>query len=199
MRWTRSIASSLFAVTLLTSSTISAQSGTTPSPPRTGFFASGGLGLGSAQVTCGVECSSNHANGLSLYARLDGTINSHFRVGVEANGWLRRENGVDTNLEFYSGAVYVYPSVSYNLWLKAGVGFATAKASDDVDDLEANGVGLSAAIGYDWAVTHRDLVVVPFAGYLRLQNGSAKFDGNHLGVNASVDLFEFGVGLGFRH
>jgi len=48
-------------------------------------------------------------------------------------------------------------------------------------------------------LTHGSFVVVPFAGYLRLINGTAKYDGTDLGVNAIVELFQFGIGLGFRH
>lgn len=188
-----SVALALAAISL------SAQSTSAPAAARHGFFAGGGLGLGSAQVSCGTGCGSNPANGLSGYAHVGGTINPHFRVGIESNGWVHSENGVDENVAFYTAAAWVYPSVRNNLWLKAGVGYATAKASDDVDELKATGVGISAAIGYDWAVTRGNFVVIPFAGYLRLLNGTARYDGTDMGVNATVELFQFGIGLGFRH
>ena len=178
-----------------------AASSSAPAPGvvRSGFFVGGGLGLGSAQLNCGPGCGSNSANGLSGNFHIGGTINPHFRVGLETNGWVHSENGVDSQVGFFTGAVYLYPSVHNNLWLKGGVGYALAKATDNVDELKADGVGLSAAIGYDWAVTQSNFVIVPYAGYLRLMNGSSKFDGTDLGVNSSVELFQFGIGLGFRH
>lgn len=185
------------AVLALGTSSLSAQS-VTPAADRSGFFIGGGLGLGSAQVTCGPDCGSNSANGLSGNFHIGGTINPHFRIGLETNGWVHSENGVDSQVGFASGAVYLYPSVHNNLWIKGGVGYAFAKATDNVDELKTEGVGVSAALGYDWAVSG-NFVLVPYAGYLRLMNGSSKFDGSDLGVNSTVELFQFGVGLGFRH
>ena len=42
-------------------------------------------------------------------------------------------------------------------------------------------------------------VFVPFAGYLRQLSGKAVFDGTDTGVSANANIFQFGVGLGYRH
>lgn len=53
--------------------------------------------------------------------------------------------------------------------------------------------------GYDWAVSGGSFVVVPFAGYLRQLSGKATFDGADTGVSANANIFQFGIGLGYRH
>lgn len=165
---------------------------------RKGFFVSGGLGYGSAGLDCD-GCTSDRENGLSGYFRIGGTIDPHVRLGFESNGWVKSTNGVDTQIAFWTGDIYIYPSVSNNFWLKGGVGLATAKASDDTQDLKSNGVAVSAGVGYDWAVNHGNFVIVPFAGYLRQLSGKVKFNGEDTGVSANADLFQVGIGLGYRH
>jgi hypothetical protein len=192
----------VMSATSLSAQSVSAGSAPTgtsaAAPARSGFFISGGLGAGSAGVTCD-GCTTDRTNGLSGYLRLGGTVNPHLRLGFESNGWLKSENGVDEQVAFWSGAAYVYPSVRNNFWLKGGVGLATAKETDDSDELKADGLGVSVGAGYDWAVGGGSFVIVPYVGYLRQLSGKAKFDGSDTGVSANANLFQFGIGLGYRH
>jgi hypothetical protein len=188
---------SLFALALSATS-LSAQSSSAPSAARKGFFIGGGFGAGSAGLDCD-GCNVSRQNGLSGNFHIGGTINPHLRLGFESNGWVHSENGVDSQIGFWTGAAYLYPSMSNNLWLKGGVGLATAKASDNTDELKADGLGVSVGIGYDWAVSGGNFVVVPFAGYLRQLSGKGKYDGVDTGVSANANLFQFGVGIGYRH
>ena len=165
---------------------------------RKGFFNSGGFGYGSAGIDCD-GCSHNRESGPVAYIRLGGTINPHLRIGVESNGWAKTAYGVDEQIAFVTADLYVYPSVSNNFWLKGGVGLATGKESYNSDELKATGVGVGGGIGYDWNVSGGNFVLVPFATYLRQLSGNIKLDGVDSGVSANTNLFEFGVGLGYRH
>jgi hypothetical protein len=167
-------------------------------PVRKGFFIGGGFGYGSAGIDCN-GCSTDRESGPVAYIRLGGTINPHLRIGVESNGWAKTEFGVDEQIGFLTADLYFYPSVSNNFWIKGGVGFAEGKESDDVDEAKADGVGIAAGIGYDWNVGGGNFVFVPFATYVRQVSGKIKVNGEDTGVSANTDVFEIGLGLGFRH
>lgn len=165
---------------------------------RKGFFIGGGFGYGSAGLDCN-GCPSDRENGPVGYIRLGGTINPHLRIGVESNAWAKTSFGVDEQIAFVTADLYVYPSVSSNFWVKGGVGVAEGKASGDIDELKATGVGIGAGIGYDWSVGGGNFVIVPFATYLRQLSGNIKLNGSDSGVSANANLLEIGVGLGYRH
>jgi hypothetical protein len=191
--------SGVIAVSALTSS-LSAQMATRKGPAgpdRSGFFISGGLGAGSAGMSCD-GCTVDRSTGLSGYFRVGGTLNPHVRLGFESNGWVHSEQGVDENVGFYSGVGYFYPSLSNNLWLKAGAGVAHSKADDGVDELTTTGLGLSTGIGYDWSPNGK-FAIVPYVNYLHQVSGEANFNGTGTGVSAHSNLFQFGVGFGYRH
>ena len=95
--------------------------------------------------------------------------------------------------------LYVYPGAANNDWIKGGIGFAASKESDNADELKSSGVGVSAGIGYDWEVSGGGFVISPYAGYLRQLSGKITVDGSDTGVSATADLFQVGIGLGFRH
>ena len=200
---TRSIISISVFTMIASATSISAQASSTPSnnaatPTRHGFFISAGLGYGSAGLKCD-GCTTDRENGLSGYFRLGGTINPNLRLGVESNGWAKTVNGVDEQIGFVSGMLYVYPIATNNFWIKGGIGFAAAKESDNADEIKSSGVGVSAGIGYDWEVSRGGFVISPYAGYLRQLSGKVTLDGSDTGVSATADLFQVGIGLGFRH
>jgi hypothetical protein len=176
----------------------SARQADAPAAARQGFFVGGGFGMGSAGLSCD-GCDFGRDNGLSGYFRIGGTINPHVRLGFESNAWVKSEDGVDAVLGFWSGVGYYYPSLTNNLWFKGGLGLATAKMSDPSDELTTNGFGMSVGIGYDWAVSRGSFVLVPYAGYLHQMGGKLKFNGSSTGVSMNSSLFQFGIGLGFRH
>lgn len=102
-------------------------------------------------------------------------------------------------VEIGSAAIYIYPSIHNNLWLKGGFGVARLEATDNGDNGTADGVAVSAGVGYDWAVGGGSFVLTPFAGYLRQMNGKEKFNGVDDGFTPNANLYQFGVGLGYRH
>jgi hypothetical protein len=165
---------------------------------RSGFFIGGGLGAGSAGASCD-GCTSDRSTGLSGYFHLGGTVNPHLRLGFETNGWVKSESGINEQLGFASGVAYVYPSVSNNLWLKGGMGYAHYKASDDVDELTTGGLGLSVGVGYDWMPSRSNFAVIPYVNYLHQASGNAAVNGADTGLSAHANLLQFGVGLGYRH
>jgi hypothetical protein len=165
---------------------------------RKGFFVSAGAGYGSAGIDCD-GCTSDRENGVAGYFRIGGTINPHLRLGIESDGWAKTVQGIDEQVGFLTADLYVYPSVSNNFWIKGGFGLALAKESDSQDELKATGAGVAGGIGYDWNVSGGNFVIVPYATYLRQLSGNIKLNGSDSGVSANANLFQFGIGLGYRH
>jgi hypothetical protein len=165
---------------------------------RKGFFVSAGAGYGSAGIDC-TGCQTNRENSVAGYFRIGGTLNPHLRLGIESDGWAKTVFGVDEQVGFLTGDLYVYPSVSNNFWIKGGAGLAMAKESDSHDELKATGVAVGAGIGYDWNVSGGNFVIVPYASYLRQVSGNIKLNGSDTGVSPNTNLLQIGIGLGYRH
>jgi hypothetical protein len=182
--------------TLSTSTSAAATDGS--SSVRKGFFASGGLGYGAFGVNCGV-CATNRESGPVAYVRIGGTINPHVRLGVESDGWARTHFGLHEQLAFLTGDLYVYPSASANFWIKGGFGVAARKETHEADELRSSGAAMAGGVGYDWKVGNGNFVITQFATYLRQLSSKMKVDRVDTGVSASADVYQLGIGLGYRH
>jgi hypothetical protein len=163
---------------------------------RKGLFASLGLGFGSAKLDCG-DCSKTVGDAWSGYFRVGGTISPRLRLGIESSGWAKSLDE-DPQIGFLTANLYVYPSVSNNFWIQGGLGVATARALQNVDDIKARGAGIAAGIGYDWSVSGGNFVLVPYATYLRQLTGKLQI-GETENVSVNTSLVQLGVGIGHRH
>jgi hypothetical protein len=186
------------AQSMSSTSTSTAATSDGTSNVRQGFFVSVGGGYGSAGINC-EGCSTNRESGPVAYVRVGGTVNPHLRLGIESDGWAKTSFGVDEQIVFATADLYVYPSTATNFWIKGGFGLAAGKESNDVNELKATGAAVGAGIGYDWNVSGGNFVLVPFATYLRQLSGNIKANGADTGVSANADIFQFGIGLGYRH
>jgi hypothetical protein len=182
----------LLAALAVAAPALSAQSSTTV-PERQGFGISFGFGAGSAGADCDF-CSSERTTGLSGYLRLGGHVNQQLFLGVESNGWTKEEEGVTESLGFYSGVLQWYPNVASSFYLKGGVGLATYLATDDIDEITSNALGLTVGMGYDLKVGQR-FSLTPFANAMFSTKGELNFNDESTGLNVSANLIQ--VGLGF--
>jgi hypothetical protein len=170
---------------------------------REGFYVSAGLGYGSAHIDCS-GCPSDREQGLNGYFRIGGTLNPRLRLGVESDGWTKTVNGAKEQIGFLTADLYVYPDVAKNFWVRGGFGLAVAKESNGQGALTTTGTGLAGGIGYDWNVSGGNVVIVPYATYLRQLNGKFKFSGPYSegvsgGPSSHSTLLQVGFGLGYRH
>jgi hypothetical protein len=168
--------------------------------PRSGLYISLGLGFGNLEASSdqGAAINEEFKNGYSGYLAFGGTLASHWRLGVETNGFISESNGSTASLAFFSVSPTYYPSISYNLWLKGYAGYAqlSSSAVGGVNDKEG-GFALGAGIGYDFHLTKGDLAVIPFANYLAQVSGGSFAGSPNEKFKAS--LFQIGVGVGYRH
>jgi hypothetical protein len=175
-----------------------AQSASSTSSLRKGFFASGGMGYGSAAIDC-EGCQRNRESGPVAYVRLGGTINPHLRLGIESDGWAKTNFGVYEQIVYVTGDLYVYPSASGNFWMKGGFGVAAGKETYQVNRVESTGTAVAVGVGYDWKVGGGNFVIEQFATYLRQLNGTIVVNGADSGVSPTTNVIQLGVGLGYRH
>ena len=186
------------AQTMSSTSTSSAATADGASSLRKGLFVSAGLGYGAAGIDC-AGCQTNRESGPVAYVRIGGTVNSHLRVGIESDGWAKTKFGVYERIAFLTGDLYVYPSMSANFWIKGGFGVAAGKETYQVNEATSTGAAVVGGIGYDWKVGGGNFVIEQFATYLRQLNGNIKVNGVDSGVSPNADVFQLGVGLGYRH
>ena len=163
------------------------------SQERQGFGISFGVGAGSASLSCD-GCDSDREGGFSGYLRLGGYVNPSLFVGGETNGWVDSEAGVDQQIGFLSAVVQWYPQPASGFYLKGGLGFARATASDAFDELSTSGLGITAGLGYDWRLT-RNFSLTPYVNYARSIGAEAEFNGIGTDVTLNVDLLQFGLGF----
>jgi hypothetical protein len=163
--------------------------------PRQGFWVGVGLGLGSSGADCS-DCTTDRTNGMSGYLRLGGTISRSLLVGVESNGWVHSESGVDETLGFGSVVAVWYPSATGGFFLKVGLGAMSYKAADGVDEVTATGAAGSFGLGYDFRVS-KNMSITPFLNSLATSNTDFKWNGETIATNADfkVNLVQVGVGL----
>jgi hypothetical protein len=165
---------------------------------RHGFFASLGFGYGSAQINCD-QCTSDRGSNVSGILRIGGTLSPHVRLGLESTGWYNTSDFVDSKIELLSAVLYYYPSISNNLWIKGGGGYAHTRVSDNFNELSQDGAGITFGVGYDLPFGRSNFVLVPYAAYVKQVSGKIDFNGNHTDVSSNANIFQLGVGLGFRH
>jgi hypothetical protein len=158
-----------------------ADSGSGKPQTREGFWI--GFGLGAGSLGCD-ECSGERETAFSGNFKLGGTINPHFLLGAETNGWYKSENGVTIQYGNLSAVAYYYPSVTSGFYLKGGLGLASL--SLDIDEFGSDsetGTGAVLGLGYD-ARVGRNFSLTP---YVKFMGGS--FDGG------SANVVQYGLGF----
>jgi hypothetical protein len=163
---------------------------------RQGFWFGFGLGGGSAGTDCTTSCSSDRFTGASGYFRLGGTLSRSLLVGVESNGWLHSEGGVDESIGFGSVVALWYPSPTGALYVKVGLGGMRYRADDGVDVLTATGPSASLGLGYEMRLG-RNMSLVPYLNSLASSSVKLRINGAPVSTNEaiSLNLFQFGLGI----
>ena len=157
-----------------------AESGGAHPHTREGFWIGFGLGAGSL----GCEDCGDRETAFSGNFKLGGTINPHFLLGAETNGWYKSESGVTLTYGNLSAVAYYYPSVTSGFYLKGGLGVANLKADVDAFGSDSEtGSGAVLGLGYD-ARVGRNFSLTP---YVNVMGGSFN-DGN-------LNVVQFGLGF----
>jgi Outer membrane protein beta-barrel domain len=134
-------------------------------PAHEGFWIGFGLGVGSDLSS---QAKGARGGGAG-YLRMGGTVNPLLSIGGEVAAWGRTTNGTTVSRANAVGAVYFYPVQSSGLYLKSGIGFATAQAAVTgggvTTTVSQNGFGATFGAGYEIPIGH-NLVLSPNADLL---------------------------------
>jgi len=169
---------------------------------RPGMWLGGGLGLGWARVGCRI-CGANRGHSLSAYAQIGGRISDQVLLGGEIEGWLRNSNSdqgrpADELMLAYSIVTYWYPSRRNLYYLKGGLGMVTYRIDDGTDRLTSSALGPQVGAGWELPVGAH-FSFIPYVNMLFASTGAEiKFNGNPFLDNASLELFQIGLGLARR-
>jgi hypothetical protein len=172
---------------------------TIPAPRHHGLWVGGGVGYAATKLSCGL-CGEegSRIGGLSGYLRAGYTLTPSFLMGVEIDAWggsAEPEDPDNDTVGRFMGSVmavgYWYPSTRMGLFLKAGAGMVSYRA--DGDFLTVGSFGGTVGAGFEVPVAD-NLSVVPFVNYLDSANGELKLDGEPIGQDGSVSMWQLGVG-----
>ena len=187
---------------------LSMATGATARQNGTGFWLGGGLGIGSAKLTCKV-CNGPLASRrtvTALQARMGGTLSSALSFGIEANGWREadEEEDVRQTLIGVGGVAYWYPHAVHRYYIKFGFGpvfYRAEEATVGVDDDAATPVTSTAlgghfGVGYDLPLA-ANLLLTPFFNFTGTMYGNLQ-EGDTRLLGANPTLVQVGVGLTWR-
>ncbi len=172
---------------------------TIPAPQHHGFWVGGGLGYAATKLSCGL-CGEegSRIGGVSGYLRVGYTLTPSFLLGAEIDAWggsAEPEDPDNDTVGRFMGSVmavgYWYPSTRMGLYLKAGAGMVSYRA--DGDFLTVRSFGGTVGAGFEVPVAN-NISLVPFVNYLDSASGELKLDGDPIGQNGSVSMWQLGVG-----
>jgi hypothetical protein len=173
---------------------------------RQGFWIGFGLGDGLAGLNCDA-CGKDRFGGLSGYLRLGDTWSRSVLVGVEANAWLRSEQGsisgttslpgqtTDESIAYGSLIAMWYPSRTGPLYLKFGLGGMSYRADDGTHVLTATAPSASLGAGCEIRVG-RAFSIVPYVNNFVSSKVLMHVDGvaDTAKQNIRITLLQFGLG-----
>jgi hypothetical protein len=187
------------------------RSATPPEAPglaRQGMWLSAGLGAGAASLHCRICGGEQQTRGTTGYLRVGTTINPHFLLGAEMNGWMRSDQAGKQRVVALTGNAYWYPSPRHAYYLKGGFGLSRYRQWSQEEDgevttaLSSGGFTGQVGVGYEVRVNPR-MSIVPYFNLIGSARGSLSTesdDGTHferdrLSTRANVLLLQLGLGV----
>jgi len=152
---------------------------------RQGFWITFGFGAGSLGCDdCNDEGEEDdRLSGVNFQLRAGGTLSQRLLIGGEINGFTRSENDATLTVTNIGPVLQFYPSAQGGLFLKGGLGLATAEVDFGGLSVEDEGFGVTIGIGYD-ARVGKNFALTPYFDIL-----SSTFNG--------TSLNQVAIGLGF--
>ena len=173
-----------------------------PPAASSGLWLGGGAGVGWARVGCRI-CDANRGHSLSAYGHAGFALSPRIILGGEVELW-RQGARPDQNrpatewMMGYSAVMFWYPSPREPYYLKSGFGLVTYRIHDATDALTATALGPQIGAGWEFPIASH-IAVVPYANFLFASTGAGvKLNGQQVLDHASLELFQFGVGLSRR-
>jgi hypothetical protein len=160
---------------------------------RHGIWFGGGLGMGSARLSCSV-CRAGRDGGASGYLRLGATVTRQILIGGEATAWYHTQGSVDYLLGSLQAVVYLYPMRNSGFYIKTGFGMAQYSAKDNDDKVSSQALAGQVGVGYELAVGRR-MSIVPYANFLGTSGADVKINNTVSSLSANTSLIQVGLGL----
>jgi len=165
-----------------------------PTPTRTGQWLGFGIGTGFGRVSCAI-CRSNRHASISGFVRGGGTLNRHTLLGVEGNGWMRRDDNVDEFLVAVSAVFSWYPNPRRRLFYKGGLSVMLYQADDGPNRLTSTAFGPEVGAGYDIPLSP-SVSFTPFASWhIASLGGDLKYNGEKFRDDIGLMLIQIGAGI----
>lgn len=157
---------------------------------RQGFWFNIGFGYGTADFNCDNCGNTSRESGVTANLALGGTLSEQFLLGVESDGWYKKDSGVHNLFGNFMLVGYFYPSPSADFFLKGGIGSASYlfRNGTSVDD---NGLGFMVGGGYDIPIGRRTSLSPTVAfnlGTMGDHQGARGVKINWLQIGASITL-----------
>ncbi len=151
---------------------------------RAGYWISGGVGVGSFDLSC-EDCESDRQSGVTVLLAMGGTPSQHLLIGGELEGWSKEQDGVDIVFGHISGVAYWYPQTTGGLFLKGGIGIGTLSLdAGPLGDESDTGLGLHAGVGYDVRLG-KNFSLTPTAGVFWASLDPGDANTLYIGLNAT--------------
>ncbi|HYC31483.1 MAG TPA: hypothetical protein VEB59_04295 [Gemmatimonadales bacterium] len=151
---------------------------------RSGFWISGGIGVGSLDLACN-GCETDRETAATALLAMGGTLRPGLLLGGEIEGWAKEIQGVDIAVGHVSGVLYWYPRPSGGLFLKGGAGIGGYSAdAGPLGDESDSGLALHGGVGYDVRVG-RNVSITPAAGIFWDDLGGGDANVLHVGVSVT--------------
>jgi hypothetical protein len=173
---------------------------------RQGMWLSAGLGAGAASLHCRICTGEQQTRGTSGYLRVGTTINPHFLLGAEVNGWTRSGQEGTQRVLALTGNAYWYPHPRHAYYLKGGFGLSSYRQAVQEEELTtaltSGGFTGHVGVGYEVRVNPR-MSVVPYFNLIGTARGNLvteSDDGTHLErdrlpTRANLLLLQLGLGV----
>lgn len=158
-----------------------------------GVWIGGGLGLGSARLSCTV-CRAGRDGGTSGYLRVGATVTPQLLIGGEALAWYHSQGNLSFLLGSIQAVVLLYPMPKSGLYIKTGFGLAQYSAKDPTDKISSQALAGQVGVGYEVAIG-RTLSIVPYANFLGTTGADVRFNDTVSGLGAKTSLMQVGVGV----
>ena len=158
-----------------------------------GVWLGGGIGMGSARLSCTV-CRSGRDGGGSGYLRIGATVTPQLLIGGEALAWYHSAGNLSFLLGSVQAVVFLYPMPTSGFYIKTGFGLAQYSAKDPNNKISSQALAGQVGVGYELAVG-RGMSIVPYANFLGTTGADVRFNDTVSGLGAKTSLIQVGVGL----
>ncbi|MFL5401780.1 MAG: hypothetical protein ACJ8BF_03080 [Gemmatimonadales bacterium] len=147
---------------------------------RQGFWASGGLGYGSA------SCGQGGIGGGSAALAAGWTVSPRLLVAIGTNRWSRSERRLSLGLSTLDARVRFYPDLAFGFFFTGGLGLGAIHLGDTRGtSMTFTGAGILGGAGYDIALVPT-VSLTPFANLYLVRASGMRYTVAQMGMGLTI-------------